>query len=96
MHRFTAPAEKVQNQAQELFFDAGVNVSFNLTGNIYVNQSAAFSDFHVTGANPAGNACLSDSAFVANRFRVIASRVLKPAVQAESAPSGLAASASRS
>ena len=30
---------------------------------------AAFSDFHVTGANPAGNASLTDTAFVAARFR---------------------------
>lgn len=52
------------------FACAGVNLSVNLTGNIYVNQSAAFSDFHVTGANPAGNASLTDAAFVANRFRV--------------------------
>ena len=44
-------------------------LSVNLTGAIYVNQSAAFSDFHVTGANPAGNACLTDTAFVATRFR---------------------------
>ncbi|MGA0614913.1 phenylacetic acid degradation protein PaaN [Paracoccus sp. KR1-242] len=51
------------------FADAGVNLSINLTGNIFVNQSAAFSDFHVTGANPAGNASLTDTAFVATRFR---------------------------
>lgn len=51
------------------FANAGVNLSINLTGNIFVNQSAAFSDFHVTGANPAGNASLTDAAFVANRFR---------------------------
>ena len=37
---------------------------------IFVNQSSAFSDYHVTGGNPAGNACLTDAAFVANRFRV--------------------------
>ena len=47
---------------------AGVNLSVNLTGGIFVNQSAAFSDFHVTGANPAGNASLTDAAFVASRF----------------------------
>ncbi|MDS9469280.1 phenylacetic acid degradation protein PaaN [Paracoccus sp. MBLB3053] len=51
------------------FGAAGVNLSINLTGNIFVNQSAAFSDFHVTGANPAGNASLTDSVFVASRFR---------------------------
>jgi len=51
------------------FARAGVNLSINLTGNIFVNQSAAFSDFHVTGANPAGNASLTDTAFIATRFR---------------------------
>ncbi|KGJ10300.1 aldehyde dehydrogenase [Paracoccus versutus] len=56
-------------RAAQTFAAAGVNLSVNLTGNIYVNQSAAFSDFHVTGANPAGNACLTDTAFVASRFR---------------------------
>ena len=49
-------------------------LSINLTGGIYVNQSAAFSDYHVSGANPAGNACLTDAAFVAGRFRVVGIR----------------------
>ncbi len=56
-------------RAARAFARAGVNLSVNLTGNIFVNQSAAFSDFHVTGANPAGTACLTDTAFVATRFR---------------------------
>jgi phenylacetic acid degradation protein paaN len=55
--------------------DAGVSVAFNLTGGLFVNQSAAFSDFHVPGANGAGNASLTDPAFVANRFRVIGVRI---------------------
>ena len=55
--------------AIDAFSQAAVNLSINLTGNIFVNQSAAFSDFHVTGGNPAGNASLTDTAFVANRFR---------------------------
>jgi phenylacetic acid degradation protein paaN len=54
--------------------DAGVALSENLTGPIYVNQSAAFSDFHGTGANPAANATFTDGAFVANRFRFVQSR----------------------
>jgi phenylacetic acid degradation protein paaN len=62
--------EDAIRHAAAAFARAGVNLSVNLTGNIYVNQSAAFSDFHVTGANPAGNASLTDAAFVANRFRV--------------------------
>lgn len=56
-------------RAADTFARAGVNLSVNLTGAIYVNQSAAFSDYHVTGGNPAGNACLTDAAFVASRFR---------------------------
>jgi phenylacetic acid degradation protein paaN len=55
--------------------DAGVSVAFNLAGGLYVNQSTAFSDFHVTGANPAGNASLTDPAFVAGRFRVVGIRI---------------------
>ncbi|MCC0065791.1 MAG: aldehyde dehydrogenase family protein [Rhodovulum sp.] len=55
-------------RAADAFARAGVNLSVNLTGNIFVNQSAAFSDFHVTGLNPAGNASLTDAAFVAGRF----------------------------
>lgn len=63
-------SDDIIDQAADAFAKAGVALSVNLTGGIYVNQSAAFSDYHVTGANPAGNACLTDAAFVANRFRV--------------------------
>jgi acyl-CoA reductase-like NAD-dependent aldehyde dehydrogenase len=63
--------EEVLAAAQDAAADAGVALSCNLTGGVYVNQSAAFSDFHGTGANPAANASLTDSAFVANRFRVV-------------------------
>ncbi len=53
---------------------AGVALSINLTGGVFVNQSAGFSDYHGTGANPAANASYTDSAFVASRFRVIQRR----------------------
>jgi acyl-CoA reductase-like NAD-dependent aldehyde dehydrogenase len=53
---------------------AGVALSINLTSGVFVNQSAGFSDYHGTGANPAANASYTDSAFVANRFRVIQRR----------------------
>ena len=62
--------------------ESGVALSCNLTGQIWVNQSSAYSDFHVTGANPSGNATLCDTAFVVNRFRVIQSRI-PVAVEAE-------------
>ncbi len=54
--------------------EAGVALSENLTDGIFVNQSAAFSDFHVSGANPAGNATLTDDAFVTPRFRIVQRR----------------------
>jgi phenylacetic acid degradation protein paaN len=54
--------------------EAGVALSINLTGGVFVNQSAAFSDYHGTGANPAANAALTDAAFVASRFRVVQHR----------------------
>jgi len=62
------------DKAIEVAEDAGVALSINLTGGVFVNQSAAFSDFHGTGANPAANAALTDSAFVASRFRVVQHR----------------------
>ena len=71
--------DDVIDTAADAFARAGVALSVNLTGGIYVNQSAAFSDYHVSGANPAGNACLTDSAFVANRFRVAPMRRQKAA-----------------
>ncbi len=68
----TNPA--VLEKAQRWASDGKVNLAVNLTGSLLVNQSAAFSDFHVTGGNPAGNASLTDAAFVANRFRIIETR----------------------
>lgn len=67
-------SEQVRAQAQRMAERAGVSLSVNLTGAVFVNQTAAFSDFHGTGANPAANAALSDSAYVANRFRVVQTR----------------------
>jgi phenylacetic acid degradation protein paaN len=66
--------ESVLDAVERAAMDAGVALSANLTGGVYVNQSAAFSDFHATGANPAANAALTDAAFVAGRFRVVQSR----------------------
>lgn len=51
-----------------------VALSINLTGGVFVNQSAAYSDYHGTGGNPAANASYADAAFVANRFVVVQRR----------------------
>ena len=67
-------SDDVIAQAIEVAEDVGVALSINLTSGVFVNQSAAFSDFHGTGANPAANAALTDAAYVANRFRVVQHR----------------------
>ena len=67
-------SDAVLDQAEELAMDVKVALSCNLDGGVFVNQSAAFSDFHATGGNPAANACLSDAAFLVNRFVVVQSR----------------------
>jgi len=67
-------SDEVLAKAVDAAADAGVALSCNLLGNIYVNQSAAFSDYHVSGLNPAGNAALTDANFVVGRFRIAQSR----------------------
>ena len=57
-------------KAEHSYHTAGASLACNLIG-MPINFAAAYSDFHVTGLNPAGNACLSDLAFVANRFRIV-------------------------
>jgi len=49
-------------------------VSFNFSGAAFVNQHAAFSDFHVTGGNPSGNASFTDSQYVNGRFVWVGNR----------------------
>jgi hypothetical protein len=39
-----------------------------------LNFAAAYSDYHVTGLNPAGNATLTNLAFVTGRFGIVQSR----------------------
>ncbi|MFJ4242987.1 phenylacetic acid degradation protein PaaN [Streptomyces iakyrus] len=67
---YTTDAE-VERDVQEACLEEAAQLSLNLTGGVYVNQTAAFSDFHGSGGNPAASAALCDGAFVANRFRVV-------------------------
>lgn len=64
-------------QAEEAYAIAGAQLTINLTGPMPLNFAAAYSDYHVTGLNPAGNACLTDLAFVSARFRI--AQVRRPA-----------------
>jgi phenylacetic acid degradation protein paaN len=66
--------ESVLDAMEDATLDVGVHLSCNLTGGVFVNQSAAFSDFHASGANAAANSALTDGAYVSNRFRIVQSR----------------------
>ena len=62
------------DQAVALGRRTRVALSINLTQGVFVNQSAAFSDYHATGGNPAANASYTSLAFVADRFVVVQRR----------------------
>ncbi|MCZ4118036.1 phenylacetic acid degradation protein PaaN [Streptomyces sp. H39-S7] len=70
-------SSEVERLLEEACWEECAQLSLNLTGGVYVNQTSAFSDFHGSGGNPAANAALCDGAFVAGRFRVI--EVRRPA-----------------
>ncbi|WP_030905611.1 phenylacetic acid degradation protein PaaN [Streptomyces sp. NRRL F-5126] len=67
---YTTSAD-VEAAVEDVCLEESAQLSLNLTGGVYVNQTAAFSDFHGSGGNPAANAALCDAAFVANRFRTV-------------------------
>jgi phenylacetic acid degradation protein paaN len=67
-------SDDVIEEMRDAALDAGVALSENLLGGVFVNQSAAYSDFHGTGANPAATASYTDGAYVATRFRIVQSR----------------------
>jgi phenylacetic acid degradation protein paaN len=66
--------EQYVARAIDAYSHAGAQLTCNLTGPMPLNFAAAYSDYHVTGLNPAGNATLTDLAFVASRFRITQSR----------------------
>jgi phenylacetic acid degradation protein paaN len=72
-------SQEVLSAVREAALDAGVHLSENLTGGVFVNQTAAFSDLHGTGANPAATASLTDDHFVTGRFFTLQSRHHVPA-----------------
>jgi phenylacetic acid degradation protein paaN len=63
-----------QTLIESVMNDVYVPVSFNFTGAALINSHAAFSDFHVTGGNPAGNASLSTTEFLVKRFIWVGNR----------------------
>jgi acyl-CoA reductase-like NAD-dependent aldehyde dehydrogenase len=66
--------KSVEQQIAETMNQVYVPVSFNFTGAALINSHAAFSDFHVTGGNPAGNASLTTTEFIVKRFVWVGNR----------------------
>ena len=66
--------EQFIERAEYAYARAGAQLTINLTGPMPLNFAAAYSDYHVTGLNCAGNASLTDLSFVSGRFRITQSR----------------------
>ncbi len=64
----------IQELAEDIAARVGVALNINLTGNLLISQTEAFSDFYATGENPAATCSLVDAAFVARRFFVVQMR----------------------
>lgn len=60
----------IENEMNAVF----TPVSFNFTGAAFINSHAAFSDYHVTGGNAAGNASLISTEFIVRRFVWVGNR----------------------
>ena len=63
---------KVEDEMNGVF----TPVSFNFTGAAFVNQHAAFSDLHVSGGNPSGNATFTNTEFINKRYIWIGNRYM--------------------
>jgi hypothetical protein len=64
--------KEIEDEMNSVF----VPVSFNFVGAAFVNQHAAFSDLHVSGGNPAGNATFTNADFINKRYIWIGNRYL--------------------
>lgn len=62
--------QTIANEMNEVF----VPVTFNFSGAGFINSHAAFSDFHLTGGNAAGNASFTNTEFVSKRFVWVGNR----------------------
>ncbi|MEU9012586.1 phenylacetic acid degradation protein PaaN [Streptomyces sp. NPDC048479] len=64
----------VLGAAEAASLDAGVHLSENLAGNVFMDQSAVYGDFCEAGAPAGAHTSLADPSFVTGRFRVVQAR----------------------
>lgn len=67
-----AVMEKIKETMNGIF----IPVSFNFTGAGFINSHAAFSDFHLTGGNAAGNASFTNADFINKRIVWVGNRYM--------------------
>lgn len=63
--------EHFKERAIASITEAGAPVALNFVGPVWINQSAAYSDFHGAGVNAAGSASFTDLAYVSARFGIV-------------------------
>ncbi len=68
--------ESFMNEVENTMNAVFAPVSFNFVGAAFVNQHAAFSDLHVTGGNPSGNASFTDALYINRRFVWVGNRFM--------------------
>jgi len=68
--------ESYMNEVENSMNAVFTPVSFNFVGAAFVNQHAAFSDLHVTGGNPSGNASFTDALYINRRFVWVGNRFM--------------------
>jgi acyl-CoA reductase-like NAD-dependent aldehyde dehydrogenase len=68
--------ESFMNEVENTMNGVFAPVSFNFVGAAFVNQHAAFSDLHVTGGNPSGNASFTDALYINRRFVWVGNRFM--------------------
>ncbi|AVZ71448.1 phenylacetic acid degradation protein PaaN [Streptomyces lunaelactis] len=59
--------------------DAGVHLSENLAGSVFMDQSAVYGDFCAAEVSPGAHTALADPSFITGRFRLVQAR--RPAVR---------------
>lgn len=68
--------EAITLKVTEIMNRLFIPVSFNFTGAALINSHAAFSDFHLTGGNRAGNASYCNPEFIIKRFVWVGNRYM--------------------
>lgn len=71
---YCTESDEVIDSIADAYAAVGASLSCNLVSSMPMQYAAAYSDLHVTGLNPAGNATLTEPSFITGRFRWVQDR----------------------